>query len=128
MGPSVINIIDDGFDSDFTTIPSPDFSVNVDCPYNFFFGGSNVGLFTWNLFPFSTDGIWFSSVVNTNSLIDFVMDVNHPDFVVTSIEVFDRARSVEFVPTSSHWVLDGVTDSSAGSGAFESEDLSVFTD
>jgi hypothetical protein len=127
MNPIVIDIIDDFFDSDFTASPSPDFSVNVDCPYNTLFGGSNIGLFSWNLLPFSTDGIWLSDVIDTNSLIDLVMDVNHPNLGVTSVEVLDHVGVIELVPTGSHWVLVRVTDSSAGSFALESKDLSVLS-
>jgi hypothetical protein len=66
-------------------------------------------------------------VIDTNSLIDLVMDVNHPNLGVTSVEVLDHVGVIELVPTGSHWVLVRVTDSSAGSFALESKDLSVLS-
>jgi hypothetical protein len=66
-------------------------------------------------------------VIDTNSLIDFVMDVNHPDFVVTSVEVLDHSRVIELIPTSTRWALSGVTGSSTGISAIKTEDLSILT-
>jgi hypothetical protein len=56
------------------------------------------------------------------------MDVNHPNLVVSSVEVLDSLGGIELVPTSTNWVLGGVTDSSASVLIFESEDLSILTD
>jgi hypothetical protein len=120
VNPIMNNIADDFFNRDFSSFPSPDFSINVYCPYNTFLGSRNIGLFSSNLSP-------FESLSVINNLEDLVMDVNHPNFVVSSVEVLDSVGSVELIPTSTSWVLIRVSDSSAGSAASESEDLSILS-
>jgi hypothetical protein len=111
-GPSFLDVISVSLYGDITGLENPNIIFRIDSPDNSFFSRRDESLSSWDLFPRGTLEGSRLIVLNANSSIDFIKEINSPESTLTSVDVFPLSVDgliVRCVLTLSGDIVGGVS-------------------